>query len=270
MKSDSHFYLPDGKGGATAFYETPYADPSKGMRKTTLADAKKKNALPSVTTITKVLAAPALIEWLRQTAAIAAVTTPRNPGEDLDSFVARALAVDAESIGDAAKQLGSDIHDAIEKALNGKEWNGDLIHAVSPTLAVVQASGYVAATEKILVGDCYAGKTDCITENDTTITVDDFKTTGAKKLPIKSYPEHRLQLSAYAAALGNTGTKRIITRNIYISTIRPGEISVCHNPDWQQDFSIFQMVCKIWQWQNNFIPKHNQAEATENHDVPMP
>lgn len=255
MKSDSHFYLPDGKGGATAFYETSYADPSKGMRKTTLADAKKRNALPSVTTITKVLAAPALIEWLRQTAAIAAVTTPRNPGEDLDSFVARALAVDAESIGDAAKQLGSDIHDALEKSFSGKEWNGDLIKFVVPVIASIQGLGRIVATEKILVGDGYAGKCDCIVENDSSICVIDFKTTGAKELPKKSWPEHRLQISGYCAALSNTGNKRIRSVNIYISTIRPGEIKVIENPDWQADFEIFQMVSKIWQWQNNYKPE---------------
>jgi hypothetical protein len=265
MKSDSHFYLPDGKGGATAFYETPYKDPSKGMRKTTLADAKKNNALPSVTTITKVLAAPALTEWLRQTAAIAAVTTPRNPGEDLDSFVTRALAVDAESIGNAAKQLGSDIHNAIEITLLGQQCHDELRHFVHPAVETVANFGKLVAAEKILVGDGYAGKTDCITEADHFFTVWDFKTTGAKELPGKSYPEHRLQLSAYANALGNTGLKRIITRNIYISTTRPGEISVCENPDWQTDFEIFEMVQKIWQWQNNYKP-----EPAENPDVPMP
>ena len=250
MKESSHFYTRDGK----AAYEVPYADPSKGMRKSTLADAKKHGWLPSVTTITKALAAPALIEWLRQTAAIAAVTTPRNPGEELDAFVARALAVDAESIGDAAKQLGADIHDAIEKALNGEVFNSELRPFVDPAEVAVLELGRIVATEKILVGDCYAGKTDCITENDEAITVIDFKTTGAKKLPDKSYPEHRLQLAAYAAALGNVGPKRINTVNIYISTTRPGEIKVVQNPDWQADFEIFRMVCKIWQWQNSYKP----------------
>ena len=255
MKDSSHWYTKDGQ----ACYEVPYKDPSKGMRSTTLADAKKLGLLPSVTTLTKVLAAPALIEWLRQTAAMAAVTTPRNPGEDLDSFVARALSVDAESIGDAAKQLGTDIHDAIEKALSAQYYPGHFAPFVGPAVKAVETSGRVVATEKILVGDGYAGKTDCITENEGFITVWDFKTTGAKKLPDKSYPEHRLQLAAYANCLGNTGTKRISTANIYISTTRPGEIKVIENPDWQADFEIFKMVMKIWQWQNGYVPTPEPA-----------
>ena len=73
-------------------------------------------------------------------------------------------------------------------------------------------------------------------------------------MPAKSYPEHRLQLAAYAAALGNTGDEPITTVNIYISTINPGEIVVCENQDWKADFAIFKKVCELWCWQNNFIP----------------
>jgi hypothetical protein len=249
MKDSSHWYKPNG----TACYEVPYKDPSKGMRKTTLADAKKLGLLPSVTTITKVLAAPSLIEWLRREAAIAVATTPRNPDESLDDFVERCLAVDAEATADKAKQLGTDVHDGLESLFGGREYNPTLAGFIQPAAAVVNAGGRVISTESILVGNGYAGKTDCITEGNW-ITVWDFKTTGSKKLPVKSYPEHRIQLAAYAACIGNVGNKRIITKNIYISTVRPGEITVCENPDWQADFQIFKLVCQIWQWQNNYKP----------------
>jgi hypothetical protein len=263
MKNSSHWYKHDG----TACYEVPYADPKKGMRKTTLADARKLNLLPSVTTITKVLAAPSLIEWLRREAAIAVATTPRNHNEPLDDFVERCLAVDAEATADKAKQLGTDIHDAINQIICGQSKNVQehLLPFASPAAELIYPLGRVFDTEKILIANHYAGKTDCLLENDEAITVVDFKTTGAKKLPEKSYPEHRLQLAAYAFALGNVGSKRIVTTNIYISTIRPGEIKVIENPDWQTDFAIFQMVLKIWQWQNNF---KSLPHPTENNDVP--
>ena len=250
MKSSNHWYTRAG----TACYEVPYKDPSKGMRSTTLADARKLNLLPSVTTITKVLAAPSLIEWLRREAAIAVATTPRRPDEPLDDFVERCLSVDAEATADAAKQLGTDIHDGLESLFSGREYNPTLAGFIRPAAAVVNASGRVVSTEAILVGDSYAGKTDCITKGNW-ITVWDFKTTGAKKLPTKSYPEHRIQLAAYAACIGNVGNEQIITKNIYISTVRPGEVSVCENPDWQTDFAVFRMVSKIWQWQINYQPQ---------------
>ena len=227
MKTTGHYYYPDG----TACYEVPYADPKKGMRSTTLADARKLGLLPSVTTITRALASPSLTEWLRREAALAVATTPRRPDEPLDDFVERCLAVDAESVADAAKELGSAIHDVIEKVLIGEE-SLDFVKLAgfaAPAIAAVHDLGRVVATEKILVGEEYAGKTDCIVENYDWLTVIDFKTTKAKALPKKPYPEHKLQLSGYAAALGNTGKKRIRTANIYISTVRPGEIQVCLN-----------------------------------------
>ena len=253
MKSSNHWYTHAG----AACYQVPYADPSKGMRSTTLADARKLNLLPSVTTITKTLAAPSLIEWLRREAALAVVTTPRHPDEPLDDFVERCLAVDAEATADAAKQLGSDIHDAIEKVLSGKMHFVDEpfnLNFLQPACTEVAKAGYVSATEKILVGGGYAGKTDCITENDEAITVFDFKTTGAKKLPKKSYFEHLMQTAAYAKALGNVGNKRIRTANIYISTTRPGEISVCTQDDWDKSFRAFELCKELWQIQNNYQP----------------
>src|SRR5271165_1359426 len=137
MKNDSHFYSKEGQ----ARYEVPYSDPSKGMRKSTLADAKKNGWLPSVTTITKVLAAPALVEWIRREAATAVATTPRKPDEDLDSFVDRCLTVDAEAVADAAKQLGTNVHDAIENALSGDGYDLNLMPFVEPTVKAVYALG---------------------------------------------------------------------------------------------------------------------------------
>ena len=110
-------------------------------------------------------------------------------------------------------------------------------------------------TERTLIGEGYAGKTDCVAENHDFITVIDFKTTGAKKLPKESYDEHRYQLAAYAKALGNTGNKRIRTANIYISTARPGEISVCINDEWQEDSKTFALILELWKRVNNYQPQ---------------
>lgn len=257
MKSSSHFYTVNEKGEGVAFYETSYKDPSKGMRPVTLADARKCNALPSVTTITRVLAAPALIEWLRREVALAIVSTPRNDDESLDDFVERCLAVDAESVADAAKQLGTDIHDLLEIAL-GRDMSVPGSHPLSahvrPAITACGESGRVVATEKIVIGEGYGGRVDCITESDRIVTVWDFKTTRSKQLPKKSWPEHRLQLASYAKTLGNTGNKLITTKNIYISTLNPGEFSICENPDWLDDYSTFLKVRDIWCWQNNYYP----------------
>jgi hypothetical protein len=226
-----------------------------GLRSTTLADARKNNWLPSVTTIDKILDKPQLTAWKVDNALTACITTPRLPNETDDEFKARVLAVDVESISDAAKQIGTDVHDAIEKALAGQEYPESLKPYVAPVLAALNQFGKVAWTEKVLVGVGYAGRADCMMENEEWITMVDFKTTGSKKLPTKSYDEHRRQLSAYSKCIGNTGNKRIRTANIYISTVRQGEISVCVNEDWQQDFSVFAKIVELWQLLNNFKPQ---------------
>ena len=167
------------------------------------------------------------------------------------------LTQDVNSVSDAAKALGTAVHDAIEKALNAipQELLSEQVTAcVAPALVAVDELGKVVFTERTLIGEGYAGKTDCVVENDEFITVIDFKTTGAKKLPKESYDEHRYQLAAYAKALGNTGNKRIRTANIYISTVRPGEIAACINDEWQEDWLTFKLILELWGRINNYKP----------------
>ena len=57
VEKPSHWYLQDG----TPFYEVEKK--AGGMRKTDIRDARKVNAVPSVTTILSVLAKPQLEAW---------------------------------------------------------------------------------------------------------------------------------------------------------------------------------------------------------------
>ncbi len=240
-----HYYSRDAK----PVYEVKRSD-GKGMRPTTVADARKLGLLPSPTTILKTLNKPALTDWLIEQACLSVLTTPRIDGEDIDAFVYRVLHVerhqDAES--SAAKDRGSAIHEAIELALNDVQWDASLVAYVEPVLKELNKFGRVVSTEKIVVGPHVAGKTDLICESDNAVTVVDFKT--AKKLPPKPYPEHRMQLAFYASALGNTGDKRIECVNIYISTTNPGEIAVCPLGDWSDDIRKFKLLTEFWYLQN--------------------
>ena len=225
-----------------------------GLRPTTVADARKNGWLPSATTILKCLDKPALTVWHKRNAAIAALTTPRNDGEDLDTFLERVLSRDSESISDAAKQLGTEVHDAIEKALTGEAYNDALRPYVEPVMLALGEFGKPIIVEKTVVGDGYAGRVDCVSQNGDGLTVVDFKTTGSEKLPKKSYTEHAMQLSSYAAALGNITDEfdKIRTCNIYISTARPGEISVAINEDWCNDYEGFKLTLALWRWLNKY------------------
>lgn len=234
-----------------------------GTRPTTIADARKNGWLPSVTTVLKCAAKPALTEWLCRNAATAALTTPRIDGEDLDAFLERIMRKDATDESEKARNLGTDIHDAIEKALTLPVYPESFRPYVVPVLSVIKPLGRVVWTERILIGEGYAGKSDVLFENDEAITLADFKS--CSKVPDKIYSEHKLQIASYAQALGNTGDKRIRTAIVYISTKEPGLVKLLFHDDWQDTYSNgFVPILKFWSWLNSYTP----APAVANDLIP--
>ena len=249
-EESAHYYTQTGE----PCHFVPYADPKKGMRPTTLSDCKKLHLFPSVTTILRVLEKPALTAWKIEQACLAVLSSPRQPGEAIDAFVNRVLNVDKEQEqeGQKARDLGTEIHKAIELALMGILPTDFMRPFVQPVMEELDKLGRIVATEKIVVGNGYAGKTDALLEGKGLVLLD-FKTT--KKLPKESYSEHLLQTSAYSAALGNTGDGVIRTGNIYISTTEPGKIAVSLQDDWRNTFENgFMPVLKYWQWVNQYSP----------------
>lgn len=241
-----HWYAVDG----APKYTIPKKDGS-GDRPTTLRDAKKLNLLPSVTTITKVLHSEGLLRFKIQESCMAVLTSPRKEGEDLTAFMERVLYTDreADETAEAARDLGTAVHGAIELALHGKEWNQELAAYVNPTLAEVAKIGTMVAAERVVVGQGYAGKLDLVVSTPHGPCVVDFKT--CKKIPKESYDEHRLQLAAYAGACKNIWS----TYNIYISTTEPGQVKVVENPYWSDTYTAAWLpLVKFWQWKNNYSP----------------
>ncbi len=250
----SHFYYRDGR----PCYTVPYADPRKGERATTLADARKLNLLPSVTTILKCLHKEALVNWLVEQACLAVLTSPRNDGEELDAFVQRVL--HTEKVQDQESQIARDkgtaIHNAIEAKFSGLEADAEIWPLAAPAYNEIAKRGRTVGVEKCLVGKGYAGRADLIQENDE-LWVLDWKT--AKKLPTKgAYREHILQCAALAFALANggtTGEKSIRTGNVYINSLT-GEFVICeHQQDWRDVYEYgFKPLVQVWQWLNNYAP----------------
>lgn len=247
----SHWYHSDGR----ACYEVPYADPSKGMRPTTLRDARKLGLLPSVTTVLRCLDKPALTSWLIEQAALSVLTAPRLENEPLDAFVTRVLHTERQQDAEAqkARDLGTDIHEALELSVQGRQCDENLRVYVDPVLEALKPLGAFQSAEKVVVGLGYAGKTDLILTNEDWDTIVDFKS--AKKLPKEAYPEHRLQLAGYAAAHHNATLKPVRTFNIYISTEEAGKIVVCPSGTLDDYENGFVPVLKAWQWLNNYKPE---------------
>lgn len=247
----SHYYFPDG----TPCYEVPYADPRKGNRPTTLADARKLGLLPSVTTILRSLHKQALVDWLIEQACLAVLTSPRKEGEDLDAFVDRVLHVERvqDQESEAAKDRGTIMHNALEAAFSGKGFEPEVWPWVEKAFVDIGKRGRTIGTEVIVCGEGYAGKIDLIQETDHEVWLWDWKT--SKKLPKgDAWPEHRLQLAGYAAAWAR-GDKPIRTGNVYISTVDQGSFCVCEHEDWQAVYEQgFMPLVRVWQWLNSFRP----------------
>lgn len=245
----AHYYLPTG--------EAAHFVPKKsggGTRPTTIADARKLKLLPGVTTILNLLDKPGLNAWKVHEAVVAVVTAPDLPGETIDQKLVRVLETESQQDEEArkARDVGAQIHAAIELALNTKEWDQSLAAFVNPVLEWVKSSGRVVWTEKVLVGDRFAGKADLLLEHDLMLLLTDFKT--AKKLPQKdSWPEHKLQTAAYASCLGNTNGKPLVTCNLYISTTRPGDFIPFTQVDWPETYRKgFLPLVEHWQWANKY------------------
>lgn len=251
-ESSSHWYRPDG-----TTCHTVIAKGSGLPRQTTLADARKLGLLPSVSGILRVLDKPALNTWKVEQAVLAATTTPRLKDEPLDIFIKRVLEHDAEQEGQKARDFGTLIHSQLEKALKGGPVQADLEQFCRPVLDLVATLGKPHAAERIVVGHGYAGTLDVIIGAGKSRTILDFKTSKAAHLPMKSYIEHRLALSAYAMAtmpLLGQGTP-LSTANIYISSVTPGMISLCRNDDWIETFTEgFKPILAYWRWANSYTP----------------
>lgn len=253
VRSDisAHWYTKDGKPVFTVLKKD-----GTGERPTTIADARKMDLVPSVTTVLKTLHKEALVNWLCEQTALAVLTTPRNEGEELDAFVERVL--HGERIQDQEAQLardrGTQIHKAMEALFQGQEIEDDLKPWCLPAFDALKSQAELVCTEKSLGNTEFAGTIDLVQTTDTHWILTDFKTT--KKPAKESWKEHQLQLSAYAKLWCGQipeSTKAIKTQNVYISTVEPGAFTICQNDDWSETYSQgFAPLLQHWRWANKF------------------
>lgn len=197
-------------------------------RGTTLADARKGGLVPSVTTIAKVEAKPALTNWLVQQGMMACLTLPRVLDENDTDFMKRALE-DSKQQTRAAAERGSYLHGLLEKSVPIECLHRDVEHEdegyVLPVLQWLWKNfpGYTWHVERTIpTSGGYGGKVDLHGTHPTLPpVVFDYKFKDfddpAKKL---AYDEHCTQLCAYSMALFRSLDTRMI--NLFVSSTVPG------------------------------------------------
>jgi len=265
-ESPSHWYLPDG----TPYHEVVRAD-GNGMRSVTLRDARKVNALPSVTNVLGVLAKPGLEGWKQEQAILAALTLPKREDEPLDAFARRVVEDMGEQVRSAA-DLGSAVHAAIEVYLQTGESpeNPDILRLFAPVrLWIDEHVERIGLVETVAVHTQFgfAGRIDLVARLKSTGTwaVIDFKT--QKMKPDKKgvyqasyYETWPLQLMAYFKALNSAGecSRRLEDiASVVINSVEPTpvQVKVWPREDHESLWQAFNNARELWSFIKGYRPQ---------------
>ncbi len=236
-----------------------------GERNTTLRDARKYNLLPSVTTVFGIMSKQGLNIWKQNKIIEATAMLPKRPDETFDYYKNRILSKSMEET-EKASTLGSQVHYAIEKCLDGTPPDPSLEQYVFPVIHKITAMGIVnIQQEKVLVNKThgYAGRVDLMAEKGDKKIVIDFKT--RKTEPNRKVTPHEyqpMQISAYAMSAFGT-LDNVVGANIYISTTEVGRMEVCYyEPELlKKEFDAFLHILALWRYSNNYDPRESEVQC---------
>jgi hypothetical protein len=253
----SHWYKADG----TPCHRLPKAG-GDGLRPTTIRDAKRLGLYPSVTSILGIFAKPQLDKWKMKQVALASMRLNRTEGESDDYFADRIIEEAFAQVEQAA-DLGSRIHDALEKHFDGVPVPPDLEVYTSPVLAWQQEKQIqFVQRELCLVNqkEGFAGTMDVACRyGKAGIGVIDFKTRKTKPgQAVTSYDGQAMQIAAYGATYwGEENLSRLYGANVFISTTEPGRVEVVSYTPAQltAEWAVFKMACAVWRHQKGFDPR---------------
>lgn len=249
MADSSHYYDLEGN----AVFEVP--NKSKGgMRRTTVADARKMGLLPSCTTILKVLANPQLERWKFQQIITASLTLPREAEETEEAYFSRIIEDAFKQVDDAA-DLGTRIHKAIEDHFQGRKYDKDLEVYVAAVDKWCAENGVEFIRHELRMASeafGFAGTTDALirAKEREGMGILDFKTRKTKPdYPCTPYQTEPIQIAAYGhLQMATFGC------NVYISSTEPGRVEAVwyDNKRMFNDFAAFQACRQLWGHLNKF------------------
>ena len=238
-----HWYDKDGK----PCYEVSYADPSKGMRPTTLGDAEKLGLLPSVTTIINEAAKPSRERWKQEQVLHAALTLPRIDGEPEKDYLARIMR-DSQEQAKKAAERGTAIHAAIQGSYEGRHPGPELLqHTLLADDAITtwlkMPSGLSVEAELSFASPLgFGGK--CDLTGDPPHFVADFKTTEKPLNSLDTYDSHWMQLAAYREGLKIPNARCAI---VYVSAVEPAARLIEIPEDkLQRGWAMFKALLDYW------------------------
>lgn len=212
-------------------------------RNTTLRDARELALVPSVTTIIRMAAAPALEKWKRNQVLMAALTLPRREAESEEAWLGR-VEQDWQEQGRAAADRGTAIHAAIEKHYRGEpdEELWDYVKVAKNALDAACSQQQWSAERSFACSHPYGhgGKTDLHSME----WVNDVKTKDGDVAQTKTWDDHAMQLAAYRRGLGVHAARCGI---LFVSRDFPSARFVeIAEPELVQGLAMFDALLAFW------------------------
>jgi len=224
-------------------------------RPTTLRDARKFDLVPSVTTILKVSAKPALDAWKNEQLLLAALTLPKVMGETEKEFIARVVA-DSKETGKRAAEAGTLIHEEIESHFAGKKSTRGIKveEALFDHFKLDPFQPWLV--EHSFCCDLgFGGKVDLYCKPDKVAPygiVADVKTKDfGPDDDVEAYDEHLMQLSAYRYGLGIPNAR---CANVFVSRTHEGLVKIVEwsEEDLKRGWEMFDNLLSFWIIKNRF------------------
>ena len=242
----THWYRPD---GSSAYGST-------------LREARSEKLLPSVTTVTSLLAAPGLEAWKQSELVMAALTMPESEKSEDLNVLAKQIVAESKRAGKDAANLGTQVHDQCEAILRNGTWEKNLMTEAIYAWVLENVKS-VKWCEKTLVDNLvgYAGRADALIDHvEHGLTLIDWKTQKFKKqkkgFKPKFYNKWILQLAAYAECIG----KPVRCISVAINTKAESEddiivVDKLWSEEEQEDgYHQFLNLHSLWCWDRNYNP----------------
>lgn len=226
-------------------------------RDTTVRDAREHGYVPSVTTITGQVMAYALRRWQAEQLLLAGLTLPRQDGEAEADWIKRVWADSQEQAKKAAAR-GTEIHAAVEAYYANRAFDSSLKLWVDAIISLIEREFGPKEwrAEKSFAHPLgYGGKVDLHSAD----VLLDFKgKDGDKKW--QTYPEHAMQLAAYAHGLGLIIRGAVVWPNvakwpacgiIFFDRAKPyAEFHEVKAEALERGWRKFEALLKFWQADN--------------------
>ena len=253
-----HYYLSDG----TPFYSVIGKTTGK-PRPVTIADARKVNAVPSYTTVARILHKDALERYKLRQLFDAITTIDLEEGESQDAYFTRVIAASKQHAERRADE-GAKLHGAIERYLLGEaadsNWQEHIVNCVD-TLTQFGIDLHDGAPEKSFAHPLgFGGKCDWHCKSfycgDSPIgpLILDFKTKDKLEIGVKKYgySEQAMQLAAYREGLELPKARGI---NVFVGCEdRQVLIHEWTEDDLRVAWKKFKLLLHYWQLDHNYFP----------------